>query len=130
MRNDLVIFRNTYVKPYYCHTEDINISYPEITNDLAKNPINKPANEEIPILLDYLEPKKPCWWEQPWTNHFTNNLIDKTVNIFISHKEHNDYKLVFKLRQDGIIATFRDFFEQLDLIKIESLLAHNVLPSL
>ena len=47
------------MKPYYCHTEDINISYLETTNDLTENSANKPTNKAIPTLLDYLEPKKP-----------------------------------------------------------------------
>lgn len=48
------------MKLYYSHIEDIDISYLETTNGLAKNLIDKPANEEILIPLDYLEPKKPC----------------------------------------------------------------------
>lgn len=48
------------MKPYHCHTEDIDISYLETTNDLTENPANKPAYKKISILLDYLEPQKLC----------------------------------------------------------------------
>lgn len=52
------------MKPYYCYIKNTNISYLEITNNLAEYPTNKPANNEIPMRLDYLEPKKfyqPKW---------------------------------------------------------------------
>lgn len=48
-----------YIKLYYYHIIDINISYLEITNNLVKNPTDKPINKKIPILFDYLESKKP-----------------------------------------------------------------------
>ena len=48
------------MKPYYYHIEDTDISYPETSNDLAENLVDKFVNEEIPTPLDYLEPKKPC----------------------------------------------------------------------
>ena len=58
--NDPFTFQNTYVKLYYCYTENIDIGYPETTNDLAKNPADKAANKEIPTPLDYLEPETLC----------------------------------------------------------------------
>lgn len=54
--NGPVTFQNTHMKPYHCHTEDIDISYLETTNDLTENPVNKPAYKKISIPLDYLEP--------------------------------------------------------------------------
>ena len=128
--NGPVTFRNMYVKPYHRHTEDIDISYPEITNDLVENPADKAANEEIPMLLDYLEPEKPCRRGRPWKSHFTNDLIDKTANIFISYRERADYKLALKLRHDGIITTSGNPFKQSDLTEIESLLANGALQPL
>lgn len=53
------------MKLYYFHIKDITISYPETTNNLAKNPANKPTNKKIPILLDYLEPKRFYQQKQP-----------------------------------------------------------------
>lgn len=47
------------MKPYYCHIKDINISYLKTTNDLAENSANRLANEEIPMLFDYLEFERP-----------------------------------------------------------------------
>ena len=49
--NGPVTFQNTHVKPYYRHTEDTDISYLETINDLAENPIDKLANEEISMPL-------------------------------------------------------------------------------
>ena len=46
-----------HLKPYYCHTDDTNLSYSKITNNLAVNSSNKFAKEEISRLFDYLEPK-------------------------------------------------------------------------
>ena len=48
------------MKPYYFHTKNTNISYPETINNLAKNPRDKLANKEILTLLDYLELEKAC----------------------------------------------------------------------
>lgn len=42
------------MKPYYCYTKEIKISYLETTNDLAEKSEDKPTNEEIFIPLDYL----------------------------------------------------------------------------
>ena len=47
-----------YVKPYYCHTKETNISYLETANDLAEKLEDKLANEEISTLLDYPKPQK------------------------------------------------------------------------
>lgn len=110
-RNDLVTFWNTYVKLYYCHTKNTNISYLETTNDLAKNPTDKPINEEIPMPLDYLEPEKPYWQEWLGKNYFTNDFIEKMADIFINYKERIDYNLIFKLRHDRIIIIFKDPFK-------------------
>lgn len=41
------------MKSYYCHIEETNISYPEITNDLIAD---KLANEKILMPLDHLKP--------------------------------------------------------------------------
>lgn len=71
-----------YIKPYYCHIEDINISYPEPINDLAKNLLNKLANEEIFMLLNYLKSEKPCQQRRPRKSHFTNSFIDKSRHIY------------------------------------------------
>ena len=48
-----------YIKPYNYQTKENNISYPEIANILVKIFVDKPANEEIPTPLHYLEPQKP-----------------------------------------------------------------------
>ena len=128
--NGLVTFQNTHVKPYHCHTKDTDISYPETTNDLAENPADKAANKEIPTPLDYLEPERPRRQGRLQKSHFTNNLIDKTANIFISHRERTDYELALKLRHDGIITTSGNLFEQSELTEIEFLLANGVLQSL
>lgn len=60
MRNNLVTFQNMYMKPYYCHIKDTNISYLETINNLAENLIDKSVNEEIPMPVDCLKPEKPC----------------------------------------------------------------------
>ena len=104
------------MKPYYRHTEDTDISYPKTTNDLVENPADKAANEEIPTPLDYLEPERPRQQGRPRKSHFTNDLIDKTANIFISHRECADYELALKLRHDRIITISENSFEQSDLI--------------
>ena len=56
--------------------------------------------------------------------------MDKTADIFISHRERADYDLALKLRQDGVITTPGDPFEQLNLTEIESLLANGMLQPL
>lgn len=58
---------------------------------------------------------------------FTNDLIDKMVDIFISYRERADYKLALKLRHNRIIITLKDYFNQSDLIEIEFLLANSIL---
>ena len=125
--NGLVTFWNTSVKPYHCHIEESDISYPEIINNLAKKSVHKLTNEEIPIPLDRLKPQRPR--QQGWSekSHFTNNLIDKTIDIFISDKECTDYELALKQRHDGIITTPGNLFKQSDLTEIEFLLANGVL---
>ena len=128
--NGPVTFRNTHVKPYHRHTEDTDISYPETINDLVENPADKAANEKIPTPLDYLEPERPRRRGRPWKSHFTNNLIDKTANIFINHRERTDYELALKLRHDGIITTSGNPFQQSDLTEIEFLLDNGVLQPL
>ena len=80
--------------------------------------------------LNYLEPKRSRRPRQLRKSHFINDLIDKTANIFISHRERADYKFVLKLRYDRIITTLGDPFKQLDLTEIESLLANSVLQLL
>ena len=55
------------MKLYYCHIEEIDISYPETTNDLEEKSVDKPvdkpvdkaANKEILTPFDYLEFQKP-----------------------------------------------------------------------
>ena len=125
--NKPVTFRNTHVRLYNCQTEETDISHAETANGLAEIPIDKPANEEIPMPLNYLESQKPHQRERPWISHFTNDFIDKTATIFISHRKRVDYELALQLRHEGIITTPKDPFEQSDLTKIESLLANNVL---
>ena len=129
-KKDPVTFWNTYVKPYYCHIKDTDSSYLETTNDLAKNPVDKPANEKILTPLHYLKLERSRQRGWPRKSHFTNDLIDKTAEIFISHRKRADYKLALKVRHNGIITTPRDPFKQSDLTKIESLLANGVLQPL
>ena len=57
--NEPVTFRNTYVKPYNCQTEETNISHLETANGLVEILVDKLANEEIPMPLDYLEFQRP-----------------------------------------------------------------------
>lgn len=118
------------MKPYYCHTEDTDISYLEITNNLSKKPVDKLANEEIPTLLDYLESKRPRQQKRSRKSQFTKNPINETVDIFINHKERVNYKFTLKLRHDGIITTPGDPLKRSYLTKIESLLVNGVLQCL
>ena len=126
------------MKPYHYHIEATDISYPEKTNDPeeksadkpADKPVDKPANEEILIPFDYPESQRPRRQGRPWKSHFINDLIDKTADIFISHKKCANYELTLKLRHDGIITTPGDLLEQSDLTEIESLLANGVLQPL
>ena len=118
------------MKPYYCHIKDTDINFPETTNNLAENPIDKPANEEIFTPLDYLEPERPCQQGRPQKNYFTNDLIDKTSDIFINHRERADYKLALKLKHDGIITSCENPFKQSDLTEVKFLLANGVLQPL
>ena len=115
------------MKSYYCHIEKTNFSYSKTTNDLEKKCTNKPVNEKILTPFDYPESQRPYQQGRPWKSHFTNNIIDKTADIFISHKKPANYKLALQLRYDRIITTFRDFFEQSVFTKIEFLLANDVL---
>ena len=128
--NGPITFRNTHVKPYHRHTKDTDISYSETTKDLAENPADKAANEEIPTPLDYLESERSCRRGQPRKSHFTNDLIDKTANIFINYRERADYKLALKLRHDEIITISGNPFKQSYLTEIESLLANGILQLL
>ena len=59
MENGLVNFRNMQVRPYNHQTKENDISYLETANSLMAIPVNKPANKEIPTLLDYPEPQRP-----------------------------------------------------------------------
>lgn len=99
------------MKPYHCHIKDINISYLKIINDLAKNPADKLAYKEIPMPLNYLELERFCQQRRLRKSHFTNNLINKTVDIFISPRERTNYKLALKPKHNRIITTPRDLFE-------------------
>ena len=56
MKNGLVTFENTCIKPYHYYTKETNISYLETTNDLTEKLVNKLANKEIPTPLNYLKP--------------------------------------------------------------------------
>lgn len=56
MGNGLVTFQNTHIRLYNCQTKEININYLETVNSLAEILLDKPANEEISIPLDYLKP--------------------------------------------------------------------------
>ena len=99
-RNGLVTFRNTHVKPYNRPTEDMIINYPE-----------KTADEEITVPLNHLEIEKPRQQGRPRKSHFTNDLMDKTADIFMSHRERADYKLALKLQYEGVITTPGNPFE-------------------
>lgn len=57
--------------------------------------------------LNYLKSKKPCQQEQPRKSYFTNDLIDKIADIFMSYKKHADYKLALKLRYDSPRKSFQ-----------------------
>lgn len=54
---------------------------------------------------DYLETEKFCQQRLSQKNHFINDFIDHKVDIFISHKEHADYKPILKLHYNRIITT-------------------------
>lgn len=116
-----------HVKSYYCHIKETDISYPKTKNDLAEKLINKPANKEIITLLDYPEPQKSCYQKQPQKTHSTNNLIKKTADIFISHRECADYKFTLKLRHDRIITTPGYLFEKSNLIEIKFQFINSIL---
>ncbi len=93
---------------------------------VINNP-EKTVDEEIPAPLDHLETEKPRRQGRPRKTHFTNDLMDKTADIFMSHRERADYELVLKLRYEGVITTPGDLFEQSDQIEIKTLLANGVL---
>lgn len=61
------------------------INYLEITNDLAENFVDKPVDKEISISLDYLKFQGPRQHRRLWKSYFTNNLTNKTTDIFIYH---------------------------------------------
>lgn len=103
MENSPVTFQNMHIKPYNYPTEDTIINNPEKTVD-----------RKISTPFDYLETKKPRKQGRPRKNHFTNYLIDKTVDIFMSHRERADYKLALKLQNDGVIITPRNPFDHYD----------------
>ncbi len=86
MGNGLVTFRNTHVKPYNCPIEDTIINNPE-----------KIADKKILTSLKHLETEKLCQQRRPQKSHFTNDLMDKTVDIFMSYRERVNYKLALKL---------------------------------
>lgn len=115
-RNSPVTFQNTYIKPYNCLTEHT------IVNNLKKT-----ADEEIPQLFDYPNTEKSHRQSWPWKSYFINDLINKIRDIFISHGEHADYKLVLKLCHDKIITNPSNPFEQSDKTETESLLVNGVL---
>ena len=85
-RNGPVTFQNTHVKPYNRLIEDTIINNPE-----------KIADEKIFSPFDHPETEKPHQRGRPRKSHFTNDLMDKTADIFISYKERADYKLLLKL---------------------------------
>lgn len=61
-----------------------------------KNSIDKPANTNVSILLNYMEPKKSCYERRLWKKHFTNNLIERMTDILINHKKCTNYKFAPK----------------------------------
>lgn len=75
------------------------------------NNLEKTVDEKILTSFNHPETKKPCRRRQSWKNHFINNLMNKTANIFITHRKHADYELVLKLYHDGVIITCGDPFE-------------------
>ncbi len=96
---------------------------------IINNP-KKTVDEEIPALLDYLETEKSHRRGWPRKSYFTNNLMDKTADIFMSYRERADYKFALKLWYKRVITTPSNPFEKSDQTKIESLLANGVLLSL
>ena len=46
--------------------------------------------------FNYLETQKPYQQEQSQKSDFTNNFINKTIIIFISHRERINNKFVLK----------------------------------
>ena len=89
--------------------------------------MEKTADKEIPAPFDHLETEKPRRRGRLRKSHFTNDLMDKTADIFMSHRERADYELALQLRYEGVITTPGDPFEQSDSTEIESLLANGVL---
>lgn len=98
--NSLVTFRNSHMKIDYCYIGESDISYLETINHLVENPVDESSNKKILIPFNYLKPQRLYRLGQLWKSHFTNNFINKTIDIFISHRECVDYKLAFKLRHD------------------------------
>lgn len=119
-----------HIKLYYYYTKDINISYLETKNNLAKNHINKFANKEILIPLNYLKFERPNCQSRQQKSYFTNNFIDKLADIFIIYQKCANFKFLLKLRHNKIISTLRNLFKRSDLREIEFLLANSILQLL
>lgn len=118
------------MKPYHSHIEETDITYFETTNNLAEIPVDKPANEEILMPIYHSNFQKLCQQGRSWKSHFTNNLMDKAIDILICHKKCADYKLALKLRHNKIIISFGDFFKKFNLTEIKFLLANSVIQPL
>lgn len=125
--NGPVTFRNTHIKSYHCHTEEIDINYPQTTNDIAQKPKDEFANEEIPTPLDHQKPQRPCQPGRSPKSYWTKNLMDEMTDIFISYRKRANYKLALKLRHDRIITTTGNLLEKSNLTEIEFLLANGVI---
>lgn len=80
--------------------------------------------------LDYREPQRPPRSRRPQKIHFRNKFIDKTSDIFISHRKRTNNKLALKRRYDGIITTPGDPFQMSEITEIEFLFVNKVLQSL
>lgn len=58
IRNKLVTFQNIYVKPYNYQTKKTDISHSKTANSLIEILLDKPINEKILTLFNYLKPQK------------------------------------------------------------------------
>lgn len=57
--NRVVTFWNTHIRPYNCWIKETDIINLETVNHLAEILVDKPVNEEIPMLVDYPKFQRP-----------------------------------------------------------------------
>lgn len=55
IRNGPVTFSNIDMKLYYCHIKERDINDLKTINNQMETSANKPINQEISILFDYIE---------------------------------------------------------------------------